>query len=216
MSPIAKLLRLTFYLLYHSLAPTYDYVADLVSLGQWRAWIQEIIPYLQGTRLLELGHGPGHLQRFLLDLGLLPFGLDESAPMGRLARRNLRKSGYTQIALTRGLAQYLPFPANAFSTVVATFPSDYIFDPHTLSEIRRVLRPKGRLVVLLSVCPSDNTMPARFSAWLFRITGQVVQSDRESANRLRVPFERAGWTTTIEYLNSHGGRLAILLAWNLK
>lgn len=216
MSPLGKLLRLAFYTLYHPLAPIYDYVADLVSLGQWKVWIQEVIPYLQGTRLLELGHGPGHLQRFLLDLGLLPFGLDESAPMGRLARRNLRKLGYAQINLTRGLAQHLPFPANAFSTVVATFPSDYIFDPHTLSEIRRVLRPKGRLVVLLSAWPSENAIPARFFAWLLHITGQVVQSDRESANRLQVPFERAGWAATIEYLNRHGGRLAILLAENLK
>ena len=34
----------------------------LVSLGRWDDWIQTVIPYVRGLSILEIGHGPGHLQ----------------------------------------------------------------------------------------------------------------------------------------------------------
>ncbi len=209
-----RFLRLAFYVLYHPLAWSYDWVADLVSLGQWRKWIRTIIPYLEGEHILELGHGPGHLQRFLLEGGLFPFGLDESAPMGRLARRNLHRTGYTQHRLTRALAQSLPFPANTFTTVVATFPAEYIFDARTLSEVRRVLLPNGKLVILLSAWPNSRSLPGRFFAWLFRITGQTTQTGQRFERRVRQPFEQAGWRVKVESLNLPNGRLTILHAQN--
>jgi SAM-dependent methyltransferase len=45
--------------------------------------------------------------------------------------------------------QALPFIDASFDSVVSTFPTDYIFDPAALGEIVRVLRPGGRLVVVL-------------------------------------------------------------------
>src|SRR5512143_2186632 len=91
---IRRLMRAVFYLLYHPFAFTYDLVAATVSLGRWKAWVFSILPYVEGTRLLELGHGPGHLQRILRDRGLASVGLDESAPMGNLARKRLRQAGH--------------------------------------------------------------------------------------------------------------------------
>ena len=213
---LSKLLRLAFYILYHPLAWAYDWVADLVSLGQWKRWIQEVIPYVEGGRILELGHGPGHLQRFLLDRGLFPFGVDESSPMGRLAHGNLRRLGYTQIGLVRGLAQFLPFPADTFTTVVATFPAEYIFDPRTLSEVRRVLLKNGKLVILLSAWPNKHSLPGHFFAWLFRVTAQSAQPSQGLESQLRQPFEQAGWTVNIEFLNRPHGCLIILHTQNSK
>ena len=54
------------------------------------------------------------------------------------------------------MAQRLPFPPGCFDTVIATFPSQYIYDPGTLSEVLRVLHnpknesgiPGGRFVVV--------------------------------------------------------------------
>jgi ubiquinone/menaquinone biosynthesis C-methylase UbiE len=116
------LLRLFFRFLYHQFAFAYDFVAAAVSFGHWRKWILEVVPFIEGTRTLEIGHGPGHLHRFLLRRGLDAVAMDESASMSRLARRNLNlwrkiahfqssthQSGYTQTNLTRGLAQQLPF-----------------------------------------------------------------------------------------------------------
>ena len=63
-------LRFFFHLLYHQFAWTYDWVAAGVSLGRWNEWVRSILPYMQEGRILELGHGPGHLQAELLKTGL--------------------------------------------------------------------------------------------------------------------------------------------------
>ncbi|HRJ76215.1 MAG TPA: hypothetical protein PLX90_09465, partial [Anaerolineales bacterium] len=73
-----RFMRIFFYLLYHPFAFAYDFVAAFVSFGQWKNWGRSILPFISGTHILELGHGPGHLQRFLLNANLTLFGLDES------------------------------------------------------------------------------------------------------------------------------------------
>ena len=145
MNLLQRFMRVFFNLLYHPFAFTYDLVAAIVSFGKWKDWVLSILPFIEGTRILELGHGPGHLQLALHDRGLVAVAMDESAPMGRLAKRRLGNSH----KLTRALAQKIPFASETFDTVISTFPSEYIFDMQTLSEAHRVLRSRGRLIVLL-------------------------------------------------------------------
>ena len=73
-----RLLRFFFKLLYHQFAFAYDFVAATVSVGRWQDWVSSILPFLAGTRILEIGFGPGHLQRHLLRRGLTVVGIDES------------------------------------------------------------------------------------------------------------------------------------------
>ena len=188
-----RLLRLAFHLLYHAFAWSYDLVAAAVSFGQWNAWVRATRAHLSGTRLLELGPGPGHLQSALHAGGFTPIGLDESRPMLRQAARRLRRAGWPSL-LARGLAQSLPFPGACFDTVTATFPSEYIFDPRTLAEAGRVLRPGGRLVVLAGAWPAGPG-PLR---WLARLAG--VSADARSAGldaRLAAPFIQAGFRAEV-------------------
>ncbi len=183
-------MRFFFYLLYHPFAFTYDLVAWVVSFGRWKDWVRSIFPLLEGTRILELGHGPGHLQRFLLDQGLAPVALDESTQMGRIARRRL--GGKHKLA--RGLAQTLPFASASFDTVVATFPTEYIFDPKTLAEIKRVLVSGGKLIVLPATFPSNG-----FLKWLYKVTGESPQTlDAALMQRFAKPFEQAGFQTEVK------------------
>ncbi|RLC66053.1 MAG: class I SAM-dependent methyltransferase [Chloroflexi bacterium] len=165
------LLRFFFRLLYHECAWAYDPVAWVVSLGQWNAWVRTAMPHLRGEIVLEVAHGPGHLLGALKERGLSPVGLDLSPQMGRLARRRLRQRGLS-VPLVRARAQALPFSDACFDSAVVTFPTEFILHPATLRESWRVLRPRGRLVVVAWARLSERDPLSRFLGWLYRVTGQ--------------------------------------------
>ncbi len=201
---IRKFMRVFFHLLYHPFAFTYDLVAAVVSFGQWNDWGRSIIPFIEGIRILELGHGPGHLQRFLLNRQLTLFAIDESAQMGRLARRRIGPAH----KLTRGLAQSLPFQNGSFDSLISTFPSEYIIDPHTLSEAARVLRSRGRLIVLPGAWPRVSILK-----WLYKVTGETPAAlDDILKTRFKTPFEKAGFQTEIKVVEVKSGNLLIVIA----
>ena len=218
------LLRYFFRLLYHQFAFTYDLVAAAVSFNHWKDWVLKVIPFIEGTRILEIGHGPGHLQRALLsNPDRMVVGIDESAQMGRLARRNLRRflhsahrrpppnaenRAYTQLSLTRGIAQFLPFPNESFDTIVATFPTPYITDPLTLAEVQRCLRKNGRLITMPVALPRNPLLD-----WLFKVTHQRPTEALEIIQaRLKEPFVAAGFKTEVETLDLRSGILLIIKA----
>jgi ubiquinone/menaquinone biosynthesis C-methylase UbiE len=165
-----------------------------------------IVPDVPGPRVLELGHGPGHLQQRLLMDGRQAFGLDESPQMGGLARRRLLRKGFTPM-LTRGLAQALPYPTNTFHQVVATFPSEYIADPHALREIYRVLFPGGKGVILLGVWIGEKRWYGRLAAWLFRVTGQAPG---KWDNRYLEPMQQIGFLCREEEISLHDSTLLVV------
>ena len=221
-------LRFFFYLLYHPFAFTYDLVAAIVSLGRWQEWVLSVIPFIDGTRVLEIGHGPGHLQRVLLSRGLLAVGIDESAPMGRLAQKNLKRAfkGYPtrpsssaqqdhdpKYNLTRGLAQHLPFPGEYFDTVVATFPARYIFEAITLEEAFRVLHPGGRFVILPGASILGRGLMDRVMALIFRITGETPPNIAEILlERSRESFSQANFIVQMHELDIKSSRVFIMVA----
>lgn len=167
-----------------------------------------VIPFIEGDQILEIGHGPGHLQRALLSRGLFAVGIDESRQMGQLAKYNLAhqifshsqkqtpplQSASTQANLTRGVSQQLPFSSEVFSTVVSTFPAEYIFDPKTLVEAKRVLVPGGRFVILPGASITGRGMVDRLLAWIFRFTGQTPPNLSEIVHeRSTKHFANAGF-----------------------
>ena len=205
---IARLLTFFFYHLYHNLAFAYDTVAAIVSFGQWIEWTKTTLPFIQGMRVLELGHGTGHLQRLLLDLGLFAVGLDESSQMGHLARRRLLHSGYAHPNLTRGLGQSLPFPAETFDSIVSTFPAPYITEPRTLSEARRILRNGGRLIVLPAAWPGNPLLKR-----LYRVTGESPAAALEIVTeKWSQPFVRAGFEIRVEIVEVKSSVLLLIIA----
>ncbi len=195
MSPLRRFLKFFFWHFYHGFAWTYDFVAAVVSIGRWNDWIRCAIPYIQGTSILEIGHGPGHLQAELRGRrGLFATGLDESRQMGRLASKRLSRAGYSALNLTRGVSQCLPYPGKVFDTVVSTFPAEYIFEAETLSEIKRVLREGGRFVLLPAAWIVGRRTLDRLAAWLFRATDQAPRFPANIlAERLQVQLGKAGF-----------------------
>src|SRR5690606_14757364 len=114
---------------------------------------------------------------------LILFGIDESTQMGRLAKKRIGKNH----KLTRGLTQHLPYADESFSSIISTFPTEYIFDSKTLSEVKRCLRSSGRLVVLPATFPKHG-----FLKWLYKVTGESSEAlDESIKSKIKEPFVKA-------------------------
>jgi ubiquinone/menaquinone biosynthesis C-methylase UbiE len=166
-----RLVSAGFYLLYNPLAPTYDLVSWLVSLGRWRDWQQVALPTVEGDRVLEVAHGPGHLLLALEQRGFRVTGIDLSPQMGKLALRRLRANS-ADASILRAPAQNLPFAAHSFDSALATFPTEFIAERRTLRELHRVLRPGGRLLIVPQAQLTGKSLAVRVLEFLFAITGQ--------------------------------------------
>lgn len=114
-------------------------VYERFGLGRWRSWL------VQGARgrTLDLGCGTGR-NLALLGPGVRAVGLDVSLDALRRARR--RAPG---IPLALASAGALPFRDGAFDTVLSGLVFCSVGEPaRGLAEVRRVLRPGGRLRML--------------------------------------------------------------------
>jgi ubiquinone/menaquinone biosynthesis C-methylase UbiE len=127
----------------------YRFASTVPFAGQWRAWQRQALPRLRGHDVLELGCGLGDLLADLLEAGYTCQAVEHSPQMVRAARETLaRRHPGSSALILQGSAQRLPFAAHSFDSVVSTFPSEYIYDPETIAQVERVLRPGGRLVVI--------------------------------------------------------------------
>ncbi len=96
-------------------------------------------------RILDVGCGSGPLFAALRDRGAVVTGFDKSTGMLELARRRLGSGADLRVA---DLGNPLPFPDGAFDDVVASLVLHYLEDwSAPLAELRRVLKPGGRLFV---------------------------------------------------------------------
>jgi 2-polyprenyl-6-hydroxyphenyl methylase/3-demethylubiquinone-9 3-methyltransferase len=115
---------------------------DLAADDHRLAGIVASLSPLAGSRVLDLGCGKGRFARALEGQGARVIGLDVSAAM---------LAGATGLERVRGSARRLPFDAAGFDRVVAVEVFEHMA-PGMLDdvcrEVRRVLRPGGRFVLV--------------------------------------------------------------------
>lgn len=188
---MTRLIRFAFHQLYTTFAWAYDIVADVVSFGEWRAWGHTAIPFLtQQGRLLEIAHGPGHLHVTLRQQGFDVIGLDLSPQMARQLHKRIIAIAGQPPAHVCASALRLPFADRSFACAVSTFPAEFIFARDTLNEVRRVLCPGGRFVIVPTARFKTNDMLTTLVKLAYRITGQ----GELSLDSVRRRFESAGYT----------------------
>jgi ubiquinone/menaquinone biosynthesis C-methylase UbiE len=114
----------------------------------WHKWAFDQLDLAPESRVLELGCGPGHLWRDNLDR--IPEGWeitlsDFSPGMVHEAREHLGESGRS-FNYAAADAQALPFHEESFDAIIANHMLYHVPDrPRAYSEIRRALKPGGRL-----------------------------------------------------------------------
>ncbi|MDB5957422.1 bifunctional demethylmenaquinone methyltransferase/2-methoxy-6-polyprenyl-1,4-benzoquinol methylase UbiE [Ramlibacter sp.] len=139
---------------FDSVAPRYDLMNDLMSLGLHRAWkaytvlVADVRP---GQRVLDLAGGTGDLaQAFARKVGDTGFVVhtDINASMLRVGRDRLLDAGLVLPTVVCD-AEKLPFAAGSFDRVSVGFGlRNMTHKDRALAEMHRVLRPGGKLLVL--------------------------------------------------------------------
>ncbi len=163
----------------------YRFASTVPFAGQWRVWQRLVLSRLTGHDVLELGCGLGDLLADMIAAGYACRAVEHSPQMVAAARDTLqrRKLGEKNWIL-QGSAQHLPFSDASFDTVVSTFPSEYIYDPNTIAEVERVLRPGGRLIVIEggNLLPVGFLQPALVLLQMFIYGPSAVFGPREHRN----------------------------------
>ena len=210
-------------------APSYDRMNDLMSLGLHRAWKAIAIAIARprpGERILDLAAGSGDLAAALARR-VGPSGevwlTDLNRRMLERGRDRLLDAGALAPAVQCD-AEKLPFPAAYFDCVTVGFGlRNMTRKEAALAEMARVLKPGGRLVVLefsrvwAPLAPAYDWYSFRVLPWLgARVAGDadayryLAESIRMHPDQpaLKAMLEAAGFGQ-VEFFNLAAGAVAV-------
>jgi demethylmenaquinone methyltransferase / 2-methoxy-6-polyprenyl-1,4-benzoquinol methylase len=210
-------------------APSYDLMNDLMSLGLHRIWKRMALAIARprpGERILDLAAGSGDLAEALARR-VRPGGevwvTDLNRRMLERGRDRLLDAGVRAPAVQCD-AEKLPFPAACFDAVTVGFGlRNMTRKDRALAEMARVLRPGGRVVVLefsrvwAPLAPLYDLYSFRVLPWLgARIAGDadayryLAESIRMHPDQaaLKAMIEAAGFAQ-VEYFNMAAGAVAV-------
>ena len=141
--------------MFDSIAVRYDLMNRLFSAGidmKWRKKTIGLLKKLEPKTVLDMATGTGDMAILacrLLDPEKI-IGLDLSAEMLEIGRKKVEKEGLvSKIELVKGDGEAISFPDNSFDAVMVAFGvRNFENLENGLSEMLRVLKPGGKLVIL--------------------------------------------------------------------
>ena len=156
--------------MFNAVAPRYDFLNGLLSAGCDRYWrkiaVDELKP-IANSFFLDVATGTADiaLEVALRDKSQI-IGVDFSAAMleigkNKVVARNMQSS----VRLFPGAAENLPLKSNSFDGAISAFGARNFADiDHAIDEFYRVLKPKGKIVILEFSFPQNG-----FLQWLYRL-----------------------------------------------
>ncbi len=187
--------------MFSRLAARYDLLNDVMSLGLHRRWKRDAVGLaLAGragpARVLDLCCGTGDLA-FLSAAGAAAgsrvVGLDFTLPMLGVARSRRSPARGTP-AFAQGDAMRLPFPDAIFDAITMGYGLRNVADPlGCLREIRRVLAPAGRVVVLDFGKPANPATRVLYGGFLriaMPVVGWLFHGDADTYRYIPESLER--------------------------
>lgn len=218
-----------------SVASKYDVMNDLMSAGLHRVWKNftiQISGVRAGERVLDVAGGSADLSRkFAKRVG--PTGqvwlTDINNAMLRVGRDRLIDDGLA-MPVAQCDAEHLPFPSDYFDCVSIAFGLRNVTHKEiALAEMRRVLKPGGRLLVLefSKVWKPLQSLYDLYSFKLLPKMGELIAKDGDSyrylaesirmhpsQEELKLMLEQAG-LSRVEYFNLNAGVVALHRGYKL-
>ena len=175
--------------MFDHIAPAYDRLNHLMSLGIDRSWRRTALKWLRPHRpqqMMDVATGTGDFAllacRMLRPQSLV--GTDISEGMMQVARRKAREAGLDErISFRREDCEALTFADASFDAVTVAFGiRNFEHLDRGLREMCRVLRPGGHLVILELSTPDRFPMkqPYRIYSRLIPLMGRLVSHDRSA------------------------------------
>ncbi len=133
----------------------YDQMADVYD-QRWNNYIAKTLSVLKNwaeiapeATVLDIGCGTGEFEQLLLTENpqQVITGVDISEEMLLVAQQKCRS--YSHVSFQNASVSDLPFTNNSFDVIVSASAFHYFDDPNVaLMEIRRVLKPEGKVLIL--------------------------------------------------------------------
>lgn len=220
------------YKIFQSIAVKYDLMNKLMSFGldnRWRRLVAKQAALKSGDKVLDVGGGTGRLSlelaKLLDDSGSVVC-MDFSENMLQKAEKDLKDHRYyDRLEFKVDNAMDISFTANTFDAVTSAWVLRNVDDiPQVLSEMKRVVKPGGRVVSLDLAKPKAELYNSLYSFYLARIIpviGRLIygQSDPyeylydswksfPNQKQLAKKFRDVG-LVNVDYYELMGGVLAI-------
>jgi len=173
--------------MFDNIAPYYDFLNGLLSLGIDNIWRRKAIATIDNRRanpVLDVATGTADLtleiHKQLPTTSII--GMDLSSEMLAVGKKKIKKQGLDQqITLEQGDSENLQYSNNTFEAVTVAFGvRNFENLEKGLLEIQRVLKPNGQLVVLEFSRPTLFPFKQIFNAYfkyLLPLIGRVTSKD---------------------------------------
>jgi demethylmenaquinone methyltransferase / 2-methoxy-6-polyprenyl-1,4-benzoquinol methylase len=157
--------------MFANISARYDLLNHLLSVGidqRWRRKVTSLLPVTSGGRILDVACGTGDLAFTLANITeARVVGTDFCRPMLEVAQR---KGVNKAVTFVEGDALHLPFPDHSFEGVTIAFGLRNLSSfERGLTELLRVTKPGGRVVVLEFSRPTVAAFRAVFNFYFHRV-----------------------------------------------
>jgi demethylmenaquinone methyltransferase/2-methoxy-6-polyprenyl-1,4-benzoquinol methylase len=158
--------------MFTAIAPRYDFLNWLLSVGQDKYWRKQAVDLLDPIRrdhILDVATGTCDIVIEIAkrNLAVRIFGIDFSQRMLELGKAKVSGNNYDKsISFQIGSGEHLPFANESFDAVVCAFGiRNFANVKRGLREFYRVLKPGGRIVILEFSVPQNQFLNAVYECY---------------------------------------------------
>ncbi len=137
---------------------------------------KNVIPNISGTKILEVSFGSGYLMtKYGAGNKYEITGIDYNEKMIELTKKKMAIKKISAKIMQANVEE-LPFPDNSFDTVINTMAfTGYPNGDKAMSELKRVLKPKGKLLMVDFDYPEDRNIFGYLSIKFWEKLGDIIK-----------------------------------------